>query len=31
MGAIQFRARLQPRGPAAAVVLDEALRLHLTL
>ena len=24
MGAIQFRARLQPRGPAAAVVLDEA-------
>src|SRR5215475_7048227 len=24
MGAIQFRARLQPRGPAAAVVLDDA-------
>jgi hypothetical protein len=24
MGAIRFRARLQPRGPAAAVVLDEA-------
>jgi O6-methylguanine-DNA--protein-cysteine methyltransferase len=24
MGAIQFRALLQPRGPAAAVVLDDA-------
>src|SRR5260221_5057472 len=24
MGAIQFRAHLQPRGPAAAVVLDDA-------
>jgi Bacteriocin-protection, YdeI or OmpD-Associated/Domain of unknown function (DUF1905) len=24
MGAIQFRAPLQPRGPAAAVVLDDA-------
>ena len=24
MGAIQFRAVLQPRGPAAAVVLDDA-------
>jgi Bacteriocin-protection, YdeI or OmpD-Associated/Domain of unknown function (DUF1905) len=24
MGGIQFRARLQPRGPAAAVVLDDA-------
>src|SRR5215467_11954665 len=24
MGAIQFRAMLQPRGPAAAVVLDDA-------
>ena len=24
MGAIQFRASLQPRGPAAAVVLDDA-------
>jgi len=23
MGAIQFKARLQPRGPAAAVVLDD--------
>ena len=24
MGAIQFRALLQPRGPAAAVILDDA-------
>ena len=24
MGAIQFKALLQPRGPAAAVVLDDA-------
>ncbi|MDR2987208.1 MAG: DUF1905 domain-containing protein, partial [Nocardiopsaceae bacterium] len=24
MGVIQFKAQLQPRGPAAAVVLDEA-------
>jgi Bacteriocin-protection, YdeI or OmpD-Associated/Domain of unknown function (DUF1905) len=24
MGSIQFRAQLQPRGPAAAVVLDDA-------
>ena len=24
MGAIQFRAQLQPRGPAAAIVLDDA-------
>jgi len=24
MGSIQFKAQLQPRGPAAAVVLDEA-------
>jgi hypothetical protein len=24
MGVIQFRAQLQPRGPAAAVVLDDS-------